>query len=326
MLFAATFTGCSESEDDFSAYLGEVEKGNSATTFINHPLPEEVDTLRILSLGNSYSIDILARLGEIIESTGIPARKYSIYMICRASCSLAWYADALRDNKPISLTTTDDNPYTLYHLWGTAVAGLSNASEIPLQEVLSKPWDVVVLQQNSANSVDYNTYSPYLEYLICNIKELCPNSNLSFVWNQTWSYGTYYGGNPCGEDGYDKICQAVSTMKEKDNIDIIVPAGTALQNMRNTIYNDEYDLTRDGIHLNLNVGRYTVALAFYATVIAPVFGKSIDDVVLMDNDLMTADCFETCRQSVKDALTSPFNVTVHEDPMYTSIIPIKASK
>src|SRR5690606_7777061 len=62
---------------------------------------------------------------------------------------------------------------------------------------------------------------------------------------------------------------AVGKAKTLVNADVVVPAGTAIQNARTSCIGDNF--TRDGYHLDLTIGRYTAACAWFET----IFGKSV---------------------------------------------------
>ena len=69
---------------------------------------------------------------------------------------------------------------------------------------------------------------------------------------------------------YKAIANATQLMKKGSGIDVIIPSGTALQNLRNTTLNDDpYDLTRDGYHSDLGAGRYVEACTWFLTLIKP---------------------------------------------------------
>ena len=72
-----------------------------------------------------------------------------------------------------------------------------------------------------------------------------------------------------------RICRATQEMVVRDGIDIIVPAGTAIQNARHTSLQTPYDLTRDGTHLAFGTGCYVAAYTWFQSILAPIFNVSI---------------------------------------------------
>ena len=71
------------------------------------------------------------------------------------------------------------------------------------------------------------------------------------------------------------ICSATKSLQEEYGIDFIIPYGTAIENLRSSSLNNEYDLTRDGLHLTYGLGRYTAACCYYESLIAPRSGISV---------------------------------------------------
>ena len=62
---------------------------------------------------------------------------------------------------------------------------------------------------------------------------------------------------------------------EDNDIQFIIPYGTAVQNIRNTSWNDEFDLTRDGSHCGYGLCQYVASCCFYESLIAPRTGISV---------------------------------------------------
>ena len=60
---------------------------------------------------------------------------------------------------------------------------------------------------------------------------------------------------------FQTIVSAVSPVAKENNISIIIPAGTAIQNGRTSHIGDNF--CRDGYHLNLTYGRYTASCTWY---------------------------------------------------------------
>ena len=74
---------------------------------------------------------------------------------------------------------------------------------------------------------------------------------------------------------YDGIVAAVKQLRDETSIEVIVPTGTAIQNLRGTQPADWAKVTRDGFHLNFRTGRYTAACTWFQTLVAPALGTTI---------------------------------------------------
>ena len=75
---------------------------------------------------------------------------------------------------------------------------------------------------------------------------------------------------------YEAINNTLATVIQESNIDIVIPSGIAIQNLRNTsVNNPPMDLTRDGYHLDFGAGRYTAACTWFESLIAKVYKVSV---------------------------------------------------
>ncbi|TDE12158.1 DUF4886 domain-containing protein [Dyadobacter psychrotolerans] len=127
----------------------------------------KVDTLRLFLIGNSFSQNATRYLPQLATEGGHPLK------IGRAElggCSLQrhWEIAEAAEKNP-------DDPK------GKAYGGKS------LRQLLSAgTWDVVTIQQNSMNSGDVTTYSPYAKKLFDLIRSIQPKAKI--VMHQTWAY------------------------------------------------------------------------------------------------------------------------------------------
>ena len=125
------------------------------------------DTLRLFLIGNSFSQNATRYLPQLATEGGHPLK------IGRAElggCSLQrhWEIAEAAEKNP-------EDPK------GKAYNGKS------LRELLSVgTWDVVTIQQNSMNSGDVTTYSPYAKKLVDLVKSIQPKARI--VMQQTWAY------------------------------------------------------------------------------------------------------------------------------------------
>src|SRR5690606_1811910 len=127
-------------------------------------------------------------------------------------------------------------------------------------------WDYISIQQVSDNSGLYNTYDN-LPDIMQYLRENSTNPNVEFILHQTWAYQTNstHAGFPKYDSNqltmYNAIIATTTRVATEQNIGIIVPAGTAIQNGRTSYLGDNF--TRDGYHLDLSYGRYTAACAWF---------------------------------------------------------------
>ncbi|MDO4993550.1 MAG: DUF4886 domain-containing protein [Bacteroidales bacterium] len=262
-LFVATVYSCSNENVDV---IREYDETNTPY-LTNHPLPKNASTLRVLAIGNSYTIDGTAYLPEILDSLGIDANCYGVYTLVAAGASLQYWDEVLQYHNPVKLIRR---------------AGLLNVEVTSgsMVEILSQPWDIIVFQQVSYLSMSYDSFYPHLHHLIDAAKRYCTNENVTLAWHMTHSYAsTYIRGNGVPSViRWQSIANATRMMMRFDGIDVIIPMGTAIENARHSTLQNDTELTRDGTHLAFGVSRYIAACAWVETLFAPVFGFSVSNL------------------------------------------------
>ena len=253
---------------------GDVDDNGSvditdATTLINYmldiiscdvtPLPHSVDTtsLKVLSLGNSFAFFSTKYLSDLAAAAGIPSSSYRIRVLHPQGRSLQQWASEIEANGTVYLMT-DIGTAPIHGVGGNNILNL-----------LNNDWDVIVLQQNSDNASNYNTYEPYISQIIDAIHEYCPNPDVQIAWHMIWSKP---GKN------WNDIKNAALQVSQNENIDFIIPVGTAIENAR---YTDVWTAVDGGLmndnsgHLAPGVGQYVSSCAWFQALLAPYFGKTI---------------------------------------------------
>ena len=115
----------------------------------------------------------------------------------------------------------------------------------------------------------------YLYELISIIKKHQPNTKIGFLL--VHSYWSEYSKNTekSSFDRWQLIANSTQSFCDDYNVDIVIPYGTAIQNLRASSLNNEYDLTRDGTHCGYGLAQYTAACCYYEALIAPRSGISV---------------------------------------------------
>ena len=219
--------------------------------------------LKILCIGNSFSIDSMQYLYGILEDMGI--EKIKLGNLYVSGCSLQTH---------LTNAQTNNAGYTYYI---NTSGSRSDSEGYRMADVIrSDIWDFICFQQASHESGDAPTYK-YLSDLIDYVEKISPTSR--FVWNMTWAYqqdSTHsffpkYDSNQITM--YNAIVSATeSKVLAEKRIELVIPAGTAIQNARASWLGDT--LTRDGYHLSDPLGRYIVALTFAEA----LTGTSVENV------------------------------------------------
>ena len=211
------------------------------------------EPLRILAIGNSFTQNTMQYIAGICDNLGV--ENVVIRRLYRDGASL-------QDYDEMALTTASGSSTFKIH----NVVGTTESTSNTLGGMLANNWDYVMLQQKSSISDDYSSFEPYLTNLINKVKANCTNPNVKFIWLMTWKTSAA---------AYADIIAV--TKKISNRFDIVVPAGTAIQNIRNSSVNDTNanDFSRDGQHLNMGVGDYVAGCTFYAAVLQPFTGKNL---------------------------------------------------
>lgn len=213
------------------------------------------DVIRILAIGNSFSEDAIEQyFYELAKADGQELIVGNMY-IGGSALELHW--DNAKNNSA---------SYSYRKIKNGQKSTISNSSTIEAA-LKDERWDYISFQQVSQNSGQLSTYFPYLTNLMTYAKNFTTNPDVEFVLHQTWAYAqhsTHSGFVNYGNDQgvmYSAIVDATKRAAETAGINIIIPAGTAIQNGRTSLLGDTF--TRDGYHLETTYGRFTAASTWY---------------------------------------------------------------
>ena len=240
-----------------------------AQKFPNYPIPQQPDTLRILGIGNSFTDDGMMYLPELLEAAGIG--NVVLGRLYIGGCSLERHCREYAGDTPA---------YIYYKSTGNRWETVSKKATLT-DGIADERWDIVVLQQASGKSGMYQTYQPWFSRLVEIVRWHCPNAGACIAWQQTWAYarnsqhGDFGRYEKSQQLMYDGIAASVGQLLRETSVEVVIPSGTAIQDLRNTSLCDSLDLTRDGYHLNLRTGRYTAACTWFQALIAPALRTTV---------------------------------------------------
>lgn len=252
--------------------------------------------LKILAIGNSFSVDAMEYLWNIANDGGVSEIVLGNLYI--GGCSIATHAKNI-DGELAS--------YTYYK----NTSGTWNKTEsVSVQTALAdEEWDIITVQQASNYSgmpSSYEKLAGILNFLAQNK----PNAKVYF--HMTWAYQA--NSTHSGFANYNKnqmtMYQAIQStldteVKTKDSIVGIIPSGTAIQNLRSSYIGDT--VTRDGYHLSYDLGRYTAALTWY-TYFTGAAADTVDWVPTNYSSTVTKH-FAAIREAVTGAIATPYSIT-----------------
>ena len=256
---------------------------------------DEDGILKILCVGNSFSVDAMEWIGEIAEDLGYRDVVFGNLYIggCYIDKHIAKFEGNLAD-------------YTYYLEIGSTASGLKKETYpgyLAQDAIVSENWDFISLQQGSARSYtakEYNNLPTLIDY----VTTLCPTAKL--VWHMTWAYEEWYAQDTkdiSQLEMYAGIIECVQTMvMTNDVIDALIPSGTAIQNARSSYLGDT--MNRDGYHLDKGIGRYIAALTYFAA----LTGVDISNLEWAPDDV-DDNARAVAIESVQNALKNPYEIT-----------------
>lgn len=272
----------------------------ATTATTEEPVPEPIlpegKRLKVLAIGNSFSVDAMEYLYDIAKSAGYTDIVLGNLYI--GGCTLEQHVGTLAKSTPsYDFYLNKGGKWTKTR--GTIPGGLRYAD-----------WDVVTLQQASGLSGVEASYEPHLTTLIETVKTSCPDAKL--VWHMTWAYQGNSSHSDFAKYGrsqktmYDSILSAVRKAVltgHKDDFAGVIPSGTAIQNIRTSYIGDT--VTRDGYHLSYDMGRYTAALTWFRA----LTGADLSTVTYVPDEyryLLGARATLAAKEAAENACRYPF--------------------
>lgn len=203
--------------------------------------------MKVLSISNSFGVDATTYLHQIARADGVELEVATLHI---PACVLErHYRNMLADSRD----------YTLYF------NGSDTGFHISIREaLLSRAWDVVVLQQGTAHSPDPQTYQPYGKALADYVRQCVPQAKV-FV-QQTWAYEqgsalmAARSSYENAEDMFRDIFHAYEIFAADIHADAVIPAG---EMFREFLAKGIGPIYRDSLHVTKGLGRYALGLLWY---------------------------------------------------------------
>ena len=207
--------------------------------------------LKVLMIGNSFSICVLKEMPACAASAGETLDLASLYI---GGCPLdKHWSNVEKASDPTFL------PYGFSYNYASVkdpkdapVAKLGKHSNIP-QALVADRWDVVTVQQASHFSWRPETFEPFGASLVAKIRELAPQAKI--VVQETWSYPPWdkrlkkFGFDQA--EMYRRLHAAYAGFAGKYGFDVI-PVGTAAEIVpdRNSLFKEpDFHFGREGVYL-----------------------------------------------------------------------------
>ena len=268
-------------------------------------------SLKVLAIGNSFSTDCMEYLYQIAKAGGV--EEIVLGNLYYAGCSLQQH---------LGFATSDVPEYT-YHKNTTGKWESTKGYKMSAA-IADEDWDFITLQQTSKTCGLANSYGETLTKLVDYVRS--KNSTATLVWNATWAYqqdsthSSFPNYGKSQEKMYNMIIDCVKEcIQPETRFDLIIPCMTSIQNARTSFMGDT--LTRDGYHMNYNIGRYIVGLTWFASLTnAPIEGITYNPSTTQ----ITADMMKAAKEAVTAAIKTPLAVT--KSALTTGEMPAKAEE
>ncbi|SDU02834.1 protein of unknown function [Verrucomicrobium sp. GAS474] len=180
------------------------------------------ETLKILTLGNSFAWNATEYLPRLAEAAG---KRVVVFPANLSNCSLEEHASYLRAYKA-DPNDPKGRPYTNFNSPGREKMSLPEA-------LRSDAWDVVTLQQASALSFKPESYEPYASELIAAIHKDAPRARI--VVFETWAYREdfpgFAGSGFTQQAMFEGLASAYHDLAARNKLPLI-PVGSAFQKAR----------------------------------------------------------------------------------------------
>lgn len=258
------------------------------------PQPTAPKSLKVLAIGNSFSVDAMTHLYRVMEAEGV--EEIVLGNLFVGGCTLKQHAGFAAVNEAAyRYDKCTDGSWTQ-----TPTTSL-------LTGLQDEDWDVITMQQGSYDSGLVDSYQPYLNNLIAYVQQNKTNPDAKLLWHMTWAYqsnSTHQGFANYGNNQqamYSGIVNALQKVIDpNENFQGTIPVGTVIQNLRDSVIGDQ--LTRDGYHLNY-LGRAAASYTWYAV----LAGQKLQSVKIekVDHTTITEEQKDLIVKAVNAALDNP---------------------
>ena len=252
--------------------------------------------IKVLAIGNSFSEDAV----EFYLHDLLKEKKQDI-LIANAmipACNLSTHINNLQNNLPFY-------SYRKINIFGEKKT-IENQTLSTI--INNEEWDYISFQQASPESGLVETFVTNLPSLYNQTYAINLNKNTKYLLHETWAYAPtsnhpgFVNYNRNQITMYNGIINSYMKAMKMIPATKIIPSGTAIQNARTSTLGN--DLTRDGFHLNLTIGRYIVAGAWYEG----LTGRSIFRNNYLPSGISTNDLLLS-KKAIHYATVAPFKTT-----------------
>ena len=255
----------------------KVSTGVTAPHMFNPILNLQKTQLRVLNIGNSYTEDSTHYIPEIVSASGVDVSDMCLYKATRGGASFKNWYDIYHNQDTAGYGISRVVGGLSADISGTAAAGNGEKFRNTLA---NNEWDLIIIHQVSTYAPYYDRWEEnynagYLSKFIRLLRKHQPKATIGFLLVHSYWSGYSVNTEKSSLQRWKLIAESAKKLRANYGIDFIIPYGTAIQNLRASSLNNEYDLTADGTHCANGLADYTAACAYYQALFAPRYGVNI---------------------------------------------------
>lgn len=313
LLMALGLSSCTDETSSESSDVSEITSTSSSSEISSSSSSEEIqkntiskESVKILAIGNSFSDNAMNYLYPIFKAFGAEEVVLGNMYIGGASIDVH-ASNAAADKGAYAYRKNDSRTDTAGSFVTTTGTSIKTG-------VSDEDWQIITLQQNSWMSGFDENYTDLIDGLGLYAKSYSTNKDVQLGWHMTWAYQSDAGHSQFYRYDNDqmKMYEAITTQVQNnivtdDLFDFVIPAGTAVQNLRSSYFGDH--ITADGYHLNSN-GEFVIGLAW----VLQITGWDIEDLDVEKVPSQFRLYIDAFKEAAVNAVATPFSVT---DSIYT---------
>ena len=237
--------------------------------------------LKILHIGNSFTFDTTCYLPEIVKGMEADVSDLCIYRMMLSSASFKDWYDTYND---IDIHLD----YRIEKVVGGIDAGIATGEgkagdgSLFRQALSGEQWNIIFIQPDPFSAPYYEQWTNhdangYLNELLAIIREHQPQATIGLVLQHSSASNDVYNAEGSSLERWRLIAESVRQCYGDYDIGIVLPYGTAVQNLRASSLNNDMDLTSDGAHCEFVLTRYAASCCYYQAIIAPRTGIPVTE-------------------------------------------------
>ena len=235
--------------------------------------------LKVLFIGNSFTKDAVEHLPGMLKAAGLD----------KVLLTHMYYGGRTVPEYWQGFETKSD--YHCYKCSPGASVWIDELGHTISDIASSEQWDIVTIQEHTGRAEAWywtDDEKNAIQGLIDKIKDKQLGAGPKFYYIMSQAYfdmnkiGTAqrpYINFETQDEMYQVIVEQAKKVMNETTFDGIIPTGTVLQNLRTTYLDNDFNLTRDGYHMDYGISRYSAACAVFETIISPAFNN-----ILLDNN------------------------------------------